>query len=115
MPLGDRRSPRRRPRPTSTTRELVAAEADARRRGSSQRCVEPRPDLPQQLVAGGVAEGVVDLLEVVEVDEQERQRLRSRGRVGLVGEEGVEHLEQLAAVAEPGELVGDRLAVALAR
>src|SRR5438132_8162683 len=31
---------------------------------------DPRADLPEQLVARSVPEGIVDLLEVVEVDEQ---------------------------------------------
>ena len=35
---------------------------------------QPRGDRPQQLVAGAVAERVVDALEVVEVDEQRRDR-----------------------------------------
>ena len=60
-----------------------------------------------------MAEGVVDLLEVVEVDEEEGQRCASASRVGAVREEGVEHVEEVAAVAESGELVGLGLAVTL--
>jgi hypothetical protein len=36
---------------------------------------EPRPDLAQDLVAGVVAEGVVELLKAVQVDQQQRQHL----------------------------------------
>ena len=79
--------------------ELVAAEPEhhvVAPRGPRQ----SRSDLPQQLVAGGVAEGVVDLLEVVEVDEEEGHLLGAGDRVGPVREEGVEHLEEVATVAE---------------
>ena len=50
--------------------ELVAAEA---RDGVAvaQDRLQPRGDLAEQLVAVGVAEGVVDLLEAVQVDEQQ--------------------------------------------
>ncbi len=70
------------------------------------------PSCLQQLVPGGVAEGVVDLLEMVQVDEQERQAARRRRRIGKVVEVRVEHGRELTAVAEPGELVGHCLAVA---
>ena len=57
-------------RPAKQHRELVAAEpgyqvALAGRRSSRSATCD------QYLVAGGVAEGVVDLLEVVEVDQQQ--------------------------------------------
>ena len=35
---------------------------------------QPPRDLPEQLVAGGVAERVVDVLEAVEVEHQDRER-----------------------------------------
>src|SRR4051812_31469403 len=52
--------------------ELVAAEARGRVAGADARG-EALADLEQDLVAGGVAEAVVDRLEVVEVDEDDRQ------------------------------------------
>ena len=70
------------------------------------------PELLQELVAGRVAEGVVDLLEVVEVDEQEG-KVAIRRRRRRLGEERVEDPEQVATVAEAGQVVGHRLAVAL--
>ena len=52
-------------------RELVAAEARQRvlfaRRG-----LQPRGDVLEEQVAGGMAERVVDVLEAVEVEEEER-------------------------------------------
>ena len=60
--------------------ELVAAlagEQVARARGASRR---RSGDPAQQLVAGGVAEGVVDELEVVEVEVQQRDRARRAPR-----------------------------------
>ena len=53
-------------------REFVAAQTKDRA-GRRHRPREARTELTQQLVAGRVTEGVVDLLEVVEVDEEERQ------------------------------------------
>ncbi len=49
--------------------ELVAAEPRDRIAGSD-RVGQPLGNDPEQLVASGVAQGVVDILEVVEVDEQ---------------------------------------------
>jgi hypothetical protein len=51
-------------------RELVAAEA-GQRVLRAQHGLQAGPDLAQDLVAGVMAEGVVELLEAVEVDEQE--------------------------------------------
>ena len=65
-------------------------------------------DLLEQLVAGVVAEAVVDLLEAVEVDEQhgERRRAeRSRPRERLV-----EPVAEERAVGETGQAVVERLA-----
>ena len=59
--------------------ELVAAEAPERV-GLADDAVEPRGHRAQQLVAGVVAERVVDALEVVEVDEQRRDRRSGRRR-----------------------------------
>jgi len=79
--------------------ELVAADPDEHVR-TAQQAGQPRAQLPEQLVAGGVAEGVVDLLEMVEVDEQEREAAPAGVRVTVVGEERVEQVEELATVAE---------------
>ena len=54
--------------------ELVAAEAGERVVGA-QGAAEPAADLLQEPVAVGVAEGVVDGLEVVEVDDHQHERL----------------------------------------
>ena len=54
-------------------RELVAAEAGDRV-ARAQRLLEPRGDRREQLVAGRVAEAVVDELELVEVEEEHRDR-----------------------------------------
>ena len=61
---------------------------------------EARPKLPEQFVAGGMSEGIVDLLEVIEVDVEQRQVPVDRFRVREVGEERVEQVEQLASVAQ---------------
>ena len=69
-------------------RELVAAEARDHVLGAQARA-QARSDRHQQLVAGGVAEAVVDRLEVVEVDEQHRELappVADRG-LDLVGEQ----------------------------
>ena len=61
-------------------RELVTAEA-SRGVARAQAAAEPVGHRPQQLVAGAVAEAVVDELEVVEVDEGDR----GDRRVGCAG------------------------------
>ena len=58
--------------------ELVAAEAGDDVAGA-QVGAQPRRDRPQQLVAGVVAEAVVDQLEVVEVEEEDADRRAGRG------------------------------------
>ena len=58
-------------------RELVAAEA-GEEVGLARRAPEPRRGLLQHLVADGVAERVVDRLEVVEVDAEHRGLLAAR-------------------------------------
>ena len=69
-------------------RELVAAEPRDEILGP-QAGAQPQRDRDQQLVAGGMAEAVVDRLEVVEVDEQDRD-LAAAGRdrlLDLLGEQ----------------------------
>ena len=66
-------------------------------------------DLAEQLVARRMAEGVVDLLEVVEVDQDQREPI-----CGVRGLEALRAmLEERAPVPEPGEVVGDRLATSV--
>ena len=66
---------------------------------------EVRAQPHEQRVAGGVAEGVVVVLEAVEVEEHEHDRARV---VGL-GQQRGELARQRAAVAEAGQRVGQRL------
>ena len=74
---------------------------------------QPLGEDEQQLVAGGVAAAVVDVLEVVEVDEQHADRaaalqdavgdLLEQGAVGQAGQRVAEHL---VLVQPPGREVG---------
>ena len=85
--------------------ELVAAEPGGGV-GRAERREQPLADLAEHLVSDGVAEAVVDRLEVVEVDEHDAHRralLRApRQRVrDAIGEE--------CAVREPGDRVVERL------
>ena len=98
-------------------RELVTAEA-RRGVGGADRGRDPLRDLEQQLVAGRVAEAVVDSFEVVEVEEDDGEAellaaraghrvayaLVEQGAVGQVGDRVVEGLM--------GELLLKRLALA---
>jgi hypothetical protein len=81
-------------------RELVAAEASGHVPGPHAR-LDALGDGGEQPVAGRMAHGVVDVLEVVEVEEQhDRHPARRRvldGSVDLLGEQ--------AAVGEPGQRV----------
>src|SRR5207253_4464843 len=63
---------------------------------------QPGGDLREHAVSGGMAEAIVDLLEVVDVDETERQR-----RVGLfrVQELALETLVEVTVVPEARERV----------
>ena len=82
-------------------RELVAAEA-GEHVGLAQAAAQRVGDAHDQLVAGGVAERVVDRLEVVEV-EHDRRALRP---VALdVGDVALELALERAAVEQPGERV----------
>ena len=82
--------------------ELVAAEP-GQHVARPQRGAQPRADLAEQVVAGVVAEAVVDLLEPVEVEQQQRGRAPG-GRRGRATRSAA--LEQGAAVGQPGQLVG---------
>ena len=74
--------------------------------------LEPRADLAQHLVAGVVAERVVELLEAVEVDSSSASSRRVSAPTSIGG---VEPVDQVAAVAEPRQVVGERLVAALAQ
>ena len=90
--------------------EFVAAEPADRVR-LAQDALDPRRDHPQQLVADGMAERVVDALEAVEVDEHRR-------RVDPVAAGVDEHLlgaiHDQRAVGETGQRVVQRLVAELA-
>ncbi len=85
--------------PGTEHHELVAAEP-ARSIGRPQDAIDPLGDDHQRLVAGGVAEAVVDLLEAVEVDEQQAQV--------AVGERVADELVHQPAVREAGQRVVQR-------
>ena len=82
-------------------RELLAAVA-ARDVAGTERVREEVADALEDEVAEGMAEVVVQLLEVIEVDHDERDRAPATRAAGdLRGEALVE----VGAVAEPGERV----------
>ena len=79
--------------------ELVAAEARDEILGP-QHLAQPLGDRAQQLVAAGMAERVVDLLELVEVDEQQRRQLLG----ALLGRQQIAHLvAEIDPVGQPGQ------------
>ena len=89
-------------------RELVAAQP--RGRVGRRRSEEPFGDVAEELVAGGVAEAVVDRLEVVQVEEEHRDRLD--GRAAAV--ERVRYaIPEERAVRQSGERVVERLVAQL--
>lgn len=82
--------------------ELVTAEA-RHDIAVPDRLAQPLGHLEQELVAGLVAERVVDLLEVVEVQEEQRRPLAAArpGRAQV----GAEELEQASPVQQAGQRV----------
>src|SRR5919204_1271870 len=81
-------------------RELVSAEAEGFTRLS-----QPCRDQGQNTVAGGMAEAVVDALEVVDVDEADAERAAVAQRVlELAGEA----LVKVAVVAKPRQRIRER-------
>ena len=72
-----------------------------------ERGLDARPGRDQDLVAAGVAERVVEDLEVVEVDEQHRERPPSRPLAALEGL--VDAVPEQDPVREPGQPVVQRL------
>ncbi len=99
--LGDQLGARRQRELLGDHDELVAAETPERV-GVAHDAVEPRGDRLQQLVAGAVAERVVDALEVVEVDEQRRHRRLAATRAG---EHLLDAVEDQRAVRQAGQRV----------
>ncbi len=89
----------------ATHDELVTAEPHAEV-AAAQRVAQPLRHLHEQLVAGRVAEHVVDPLEAVEVDEQQRDTrtaaARTRERAGHL-------LDEQRAAPEAGEAVVGRV------
>ena len=85
--------------------ELVAAPA-SQLVAAASRLGEPARDLREHLVAGLVAERVVDHLEVVDVDARERQQATV---ADAERDLALELVPAVAAVGEPGQLVGQRL------
>jgi len=81
--------------------ELVTADARDGVAGA-QRAAQPPRQGEQQLVADGVAQAVVDELEVVDVDEEHR---RARATAPRPRDPPVEALEQQRAVGQPGQRV----------
>ena len=88
--------------------ELVAAEPN-QQVSFAQAARQTWAQLLEKLVAGWVAECVVDLLEVVEVNEEEGERSPLCGRRVVVCEERVEHRVEATTVAKTGEFIGERL------
>src|SRR5205807_7576479 len=85
--------------------ELVAAESREGVAGPAG-VLEALRDLLEELIAGVVAERVVDLLEAVEVDQQHGERVR---RALGPRERLVEPVAEERAVREPGQPVVEGL------
>ena len=86
-------------------RELLAAVA-AGDVFPARVALEERAHRAQQRVAGGVAEGVVELLEVVDVDHDDAERHLPPPRPPQLA---VQRLLHVAAVEEPGQGIADGL------
>ena len=70
------------------------------------RSLQAARDLDEQIVAGVVAEAVVDALEPVEIEEQHRQR---RGPPARAADRDVQAVEEQDAVRQAGQRIVDRL------
>ena len=90
-------------------RELIAAQACQQVTGLQVR-QQGLCRLTQHLVTEGVAQGVVDFLEVVQIDQQHGT---VRALVPARPQQGIELLLQKVPVGQPGELVGVGLLLAL--
>ena len=108
-PVGDVRSLDALPAVLQQDRELVPTQPGGGV-GSSERFLQPVADLQQEPVAGGVAEGVVDRLEVVDVHEQHCDGFA----VALLALDGVQHaVAEQRPVREVGDGVVERLVLQL--
>ncbi len=85
--------------------ELLAAVATGHVAGADSRREDPA-QLPQERVAGLVAEGVVETLEVIQVEHDDRQRTPAPLRLPDLPRQGLLHE---AAVEQPSERIADRL------
>lgn len=96
-------------------RELVATVARGEIARPARRLADDRSRLPEALVPGLVAIGIVELLEVIDIEHQQRQRrARADGAVPLAAQRGVEGAPvgqpgQAVAVGERGEFAFQRL------
>jgi hypothetical protein len=93
-------------------REFVAALAPDQVRGA-QRRQQPRRAVAQQLVAGDVAERVVDVLEAVEVDEQQRHLAAVAPRALDRGADALAHQGAVRQVGEQVAVMADALPACL--
>jgi hypothetical protein len=80
-------------------RELIAAQA-GHKAGPRERGAQMAGDGAEHLIAAGMAERIVDLLELVDVDHQQRHLALLRGGGG---EPGGQILVQRIAIGEPGQ------------
>ncbi len=85
--------------------ELVAAQTNAEV-AAAQGVAEPLGDLHEQLVAGRVAEHVVDALEAVQVDEEERD---VGATAAPAGQRGGQFLDEERPAPEAGQAVVGRV------
>ena len=105
QPLGDRERLRRVGEVLAEHDELVAAEA-RERVVDAQAVGQARGEAAEQLVAGLVAQAVVDDLELVEIDEEDGERRAGPLRAGQRVRQAV---EEERPVGQPGERVVQRL------
>ena len=92
-------------------RELIAAEPRDRV-GSPHTVAEPLTDRDQKLIAGGMAEGIVDVLEVIDVEQKHREGLAA---CALRRVERVRHtIEEQRAVRKSGQRIVKRIVDELA-
>ena len=85
-------------------RELVAAESRAQVRAPDG-LRQPRRDFAQHVVAGTVAGGIVDAIELIDVDDGERERPMGAGRSHQLHREA---LLEVRAVQQTREVVANR-------
>ena len=87
--------------------ELVATQPGHHLGGRPQQLLESPAQLDEQPVAVVVAQGVVDLLELVQVHDQQRHRLQ---RLGRPAQRAPQPVGQVRAVGQAGQAVVEGLA-----